>query len=395
MKTIFQTLALSFLAVTICVPAVMAQDEVPETPTENKASNKKTNAMNQQPSFVVRFNKGDVWEVNYPTILYPRAERKTVYRNKKLATVKQDNRGILITRTETTDDGLSFEKNHRMSEIVKFEWPEKDPRIDLARNELMRGNVARSLEIVETFLNFFNPYKSVEGSPWIRAAVIKLAALDQQQNDISLNSFITEIKLTPGWTDIEGLPMQIKMAELNQMMRREEYKQVLRSADEMMKGQNDTELLARLHLIKGNALYALKDYEDALKIYLRVPVFYGNQAIYVPAAKLAVARCFKRMNRPEYAAMNLDKQSDVYLEEVITEYPMSVEAKAALAELPKHKRDAMLAKGSIEEQAAKRAEITSQIEIESDSEDGDYSGGDSSSDDYGDDDYVSDDSDYE
>ncbi|MCR5184083.1 MAG: hypothetical protein K6B46_05215, partial [Opitutales bacterium] len=244
------------------------------------------------------------------------------------------------------------------------------------------------------------PYKSIEGSPWIRGAVIKLAALDQQKNDISLTSFISEIKMTPGWTEIEGLPMQIKMAELNQMMRREEYKQVLRSADELMKGQNDPELLARLHLIKGNALFAMNDYEDALKVYLRVPVFYGNQAVYVPAAKLAVARCFKRMNRPEYAAMQLDKQCDVYLEEVITEYPYSVEAKEAMAELPKHKRDAILAKGSIEEQAAKRAEVTSQIEIDQSEIGG--GGGDDSDDDYsshsssgGDSDYVSDDSDDE
>lgn len=397
MKSFFQTLAISFLAVTVCVPAATAQDADDAPAKETKAEKGKKDTSNRQPSFTAYFQKGDVWEVNYPSLLYPKKERKTVYKNSELANVKEDNRGIFITRKEKTDDGLTFEKDHRLTEITKFEWPAKDPRIELARNELMRGNVVNALDVAETFLKFFAPYKALEGSPWIHAAVIKLAALDLQENDISLNSFIMEIKATPGWTEIEGLPMQIKMAELNQKMRRKEYKEVLRNANDMMKGLNDTEMLARLHLIKGNALFELGSYEDALKTFLRVPVFYGNQAVYIPKAKFAAARCFKRMNRPEYAAMQLDKQCDLYLEEVITEYPFSIEAKSALEELPKHKRDAIAAKGSIEDQAAKRAEITSQLEVvdvgDSGDDDDSSSGGSSSS--SGDSGEESDDSDYE
>ncbi|MCR5184225.1 MAG: hypothetical protein K6B46_05970, partial [Opitutales bacterium] len=197
MKHIFQTLSLSFLALTAFVPAAVAQEE----PAAKPEASKKEEQSSRQPSFTVYFTKGDVWEVNYPKLFYPKAERKIVYASKKLANLKQDNKGFSITKTETTADGVSFEKSHRLSEITKFEWPQNDPRIDLARNELMRGNVARSLEIVESFLNFFGPYKSIEGSPWIRGAVIKLAALDQQKNDISLTSFISEIKMTPGWTE--------------------------------------------------------------------------------------------------------------------------------------------------------------------------------------------------
>ena len=61
------------------------------------------------------------------------------------------------------------------------------------------------------------------------------------------------------------------------------------------------------------------------------------------------------MDRPELKSIQLARCAEEYLMEVINEYPMSLEAKTAFAELPKHKRDALEAAGSLEERAAKRA----------------------------------------
>ena len=82
--------------------------------------------------------------------------------------------------------------------------------------------------------------------------------------------------------------------------------------------------------------------------------------------------------------MNLAGYAEEYLVEVINEYPMALEAKTAFNELPKHKRDALEAAGTLEERAAQRADVTSQIEIEQNDEESGESGSD--------DDYYTDDS---
>lgn len=391
MNKILSSLAVALFVATFPLP-IFAADKAPADADEKTAA--KPAKKKKIPSVTFHFAGGDKWETNYPSFLFPPDERKQVKRIKGKANVVENRGGYYVEKKETDGNGAELVRSRRLTEIQRIEWPADDPRIEAAQAELFRGNPSGALGIAERFLAFFAPLKTIEGSPWIRAAVIKLDALDQQANDATLNSFIGEIESTPGWQAIEGLPVKIKLARLNQLVRRGENNAVLASANEMIRGQMNTELLARLHVIKGNALYNLAKYEDALNVFLRIPVFYGTEASFVPAAKLAVARCLKRMDKPELRSMNLAKYAEDYLVEIITEYPMSLEAKTALEELPKHKRDAIEAAGNIEDRAAKRAEVTSQMERPDDDGEG---GSDSSSsdDDYTDDSTTNDDADDE
>ena len=367
MKKIFQFLAIAPFAATLSVPAMADDAKAPAAQKDKKAAKKKKE---QTPPVVFEFPGKVVWKVNYPRFLFPREEQKKATRIKGCASVVEDRGGYYVEKKEVKN-GVELTPRHSLALVQRIAWPENDPRLTEAQAELMRGNPSEALAIVERFLMFFQPIKTVEGSPWIRAAVIKLDALDQQANDSILNMFIGEIEATPGYRSIEELPQKIELARLNQLIRRGENASVLVKADELMQGQNDPEMLARLHLIKGNALYNLARYEDALNVYLRIPVFYGNESTFMPPAKLAIARCLRRMDRPELKAMQLARCAEEYLMEVINEYPMSLEAKTALAELPKHKRDALEAAGTLEERAAKRADVTSQIEVEQSDEESD------------------------
>lgn len=389
MKKIFQFLAIAVFAATLTVPAVADDTGAPAAKKEKKAAKKKKVTT---PTAIVEFPGKIVWKVNYPRFLFPQEEQKKATRFKGNANVIEERGGYYVEKKEIKD-GAELVASHPLSQVQRIEWPENDPRLADAQAELVRGNPSAALEIAERFLMFFKPLKTVDGSPWIHAAVIKLDALDQQANDAILDSFVREIEATPGYRSIEGLPQKIELARLNQLIRRGENARVLVKADELMKGQYNPEMLARLHLIKGNALYNLSRYEDALNVYLRIPVFYGNESTFMPPAKLAIARCLRRMDRPELKAMNLAQRAEEYLVEVINEYPMALEAKTAFNELPKHKRDALEAAGSLEERAAKRASVTSQIEVEQSDDDE----GDSGSDDdlYTDDSTTVDDSDDE
>lgn len=381
MKKIFQYLALAVFAATLPVSAIADEEAAASEKKEDAAKKKKEKA--RTPSVHVEFPGKEVWRVNYPRFLFAPEQQRRATRYKGNANVIEDRGGYYVEKKEIVG-GAEATRSFPISQVQRIAWPDDDPRLTEAQTELMRGNPSGALEIAERFLAFFAPLKTVEGSPWIRAAVIKLDALDQQANDTILDSFIGEIESTPGYRQIEELPQKIELARLNQLIRRGENAVVLTTADQMIRAQTDTEMLARLHLIKGNALYNLARYEEALNVYLRIPVFYGNQASFMPPAKLAVARCLRRMDRPELRSMNLAKRAEEYLVEVITEYPMSLEAKTAFEELPKHKRDELEAAGSLEDRAAKRATVTSQIETVDD--------GESDDDEVSDDDYYSDDS---
>lgn len=387
MKKIFQFLAIAALAATLAVPAVVADDNPPAAKKEKKAAKKKKETT---PSAHFEFPGQVVWKVNYPKYLFPKEDWKKASRFKGNASVVETPRGYYVEWKDPKNPAVIL--SNSLSEVQRIKWPDNDPRLAEAQAELMRGNPSAALAIVERFLMFFKPIKTVEGSPWIRAAVIKLDALDQQANDSILDMFIREIEATPGYRAVEELPQKIELARLNQLIRQGENARVLTKSDELMKGQNNTEMLARLHIIKGNALYNLSRYEEALNIYLRIPVFYGNESTFMPPAKLAIARCLRRMDRPELKSMNLARCSEEYLVEVINEYPMSLEAKTAFNELPKHKRDALEAAGSLEERAAQRADVTSQIEVVQDEDDSD---GGSDDDSYTDDSTTVDDSDDE
>lgn len=380
MKKIFQFLAIAVFAATLAVPAVADDTGAPAEKKEKKPAKKKKE---QTPSAYFEFPGKVTWKVNYPRFLFPPEEQKKATRFKGNANVIEERGGYYVEQKEVKG-GVEVNRSFPLSQVQRILWPEQDPRLAEAQAELVRGNPSVALEIAERFLMFFKPIKTVEGSPWIHAAVIKLDALDQQANDTILDSFIREIEATPGYRSIEELPQKIELARLNQLIRRGENASVLAKSDELMKGQNNTEMLARLHIIKGNALYNLARYEDALNVYLRIPVFYGNEATFMPPAKLAIARCLRRMDRPELKAMNLAGYAEEYLVEVINEYPMALEAKTAFNELPKHKRDALEAAGTLEERAAQRADVTSQIEIEQNDEESGESGSD--------DDYYTDDS---
>lgn len=377
MKKYFQYLALAVFAAALPIPA-FADEEASEAAKKEDAK-KAEKKKDRTPSVHFEFPGKEVWKSNYPRFLFAPEEQKKnrVTRYKGNANVIEERDGYYVEKKEMVA-GSEATRSFPLSQVQRIAWPEDDPRLAEAQAELLRGNPSTALEIAERFLAFFAPLKTVEGSPWIRAAVIKLDALDQQANDTILDSFIGEIEATPGYRLIEELPQKIELARLNQLIRRGENARVLTMADGMIRAQTNTEMLARLHLIKGNALYNLARYEDALNVYLRIPVFYGNEVSFMPPAKLAVARCLRRMDRPELRTMNLAKRAEEYLLEVINEYPMSLEAKTAFEELPKHKRDELAAAGSLEERAAKRAAVTSQIEVADDGE----SGGETSDDDY-------------
>jgi hypothetical protein len=123
-----------------------------------------------------------------------------------------------------------------------------------------------------------------------------------------------------------------------QRARKGEHEAVIKESTELLTKVDTVELQARLHLVKGNSLFASKKYEAAMTTYLRVPVFFGSETEIVPKAMLGAARSFRGMDSPALRGQKLETVANRYLYDIIVSYPVSKEAEEAKKMLPKEER---------------------------------------------------------
>jgi len=291
------------------------------------------------------------WEINDPFA----AKGATL--DPKKANVK----GTQIVKLEVIN-GATAEVSKRISDATRIEWGTRPKLMDDAEIEVQRGEGAKALSSIETIVQFFTPVKKVPGSLWLRAASIKLDALVLLKNDAVIEKFISELEeMNDG--SIPGLENKIALAKLEQTIRKGKSEVALAEADKLIRTNTNLDLLANLHIIKGTALLDTAKYEDAMSTFLRVPVFYGSQSKYMPAALLGAAKSFRGMNTPSNRELQLEDVANQYLTEIIRNYPLSKEAEQAKQMLPKDIREA-LAKEASDTDAIATAVITEKAENE-------------------------------
>lgn len=280
----------------------------------------------------VTFKTGDRWEVNSPFLVD--AAGKPVVDAKKA----RFNTTFDRLERKTTSGGIEMVSTRKMEDVAQIEWP-AIPQLDQARQMILRGEASRALELVETVLRPFDKVKKVPGSPWVAAAIVKLDAIDRLDNDAALATFLGALETVDDGSNQE-LSQKIKLAKLIQKARRGEHAAVVADADGLISQFDGADSLARLHILKGASLLALKRYEEAMNTFLRVPVFYGSQQEHLPKALLGAAKAFRGMDSPAAKSQRLGEVANAYLRELVATFPVSVEAEEAKALLPKEDRQA-------------------------------------------------------
>ena len=236
---------------------------------------------------------------------------------------------------------VSADVSKRLTEVTRIEWGAARLKVmQLAEEEVLRGDGARALEYIEPVLRFFDPLKKVPGSLWLPAASIKLDALVLLKNDVVLDDFVRELEpLNDG--SILGLNDKIAMIKIGQKIRKGFAKAALADINKMISDTANLDHIANLNLLKGNALLGLSRYEDAMETFLRIPVFYGSQTKYIPTSLLGATKAFRGMNTPSNRHLRLDEVINGYLVEIITTYPYSKEAAEARNMLPRNIRESL------------------------------------------------------
>lgn len=287
------------------------------------------------PAQVITFKNGERWDVNDPFKLDEKARPPRPVVDPRKASF--DKTYEKVERTVEVS-GSAMTTSKKLAEAVLIEWPAIQPMTE-AKNLILRGESSKALEMIEPVLKTFDKVRTVRGSPWIKAAAIKLDALDRMENDASLGTFLTTLDSVDDGSNPE-LTSKIKLAKLLMRARQGDHTGVIADATALIAQSDDPDVLARLHLLKGSSLLALKRYEPAMNTFLRVPVFYGSQQEHLPKALLGAAKAFRGMDSPATRDQHLEDVSNRYLRELVATFPVSKEAEEAKQLLPKEDRQA-------------------------------------------------------
>ncbi|NBX01603.1 hypothetical protein EBR11_03620 [bacterium] len=278
------------------------------------------------------FKGNEKWEINDPFKLDNSIPPKPV-RDPNKATIN------LVKGTvekSSMQGGVAVVNTKKLSDVEKIVWPQFD-RITDAQNFVTRGEPGKALDSIEPVLVFFDPLKKVPGNLWLKSALIKLDALDRLENDAATTKYLDTLERSEEASNPE-LNQKIKLARLTLRARKGDNDAVIKDATDLIAKSDDLDVLARLHLVKGDALLATKKYEAAMNTYLRVPVFYGSQTDHMPKALLGAARSFRGMDTPAAREQKLGEVSNRYLKNLISTYPLSKEAEIAKTMLTKEDR---------------------------------------------------------
>ena len=219
--------------------------------------------------------------------------------------------------------GAAGEVGHDVSSIAKIEFPEPQG-IKRAAELLSQGEPEKALADINPIITFYESFRDIPGAWWAPAAVIKVSALAALQRDVEAEPLAAMIQRTS--TDPEAArAANLRIA--SSLVKRQEFDKALQICDIAIKESTRPDVLADAWVTKGNVLLAQKQWDSALLAFLRVPVFYRDEKLYMPPALLGSARAYRFLEDKERAKKTLD--------ELIAGFPKSVEAATAKTELQK------------------------------------------------------------
>lgn len=219
--------------------------------------------------------------------------------------------------------GSSGEVGHAIATIAKIEFPEPQG-LKNASELLAQGQAEKALAEISPVLAFYDQFRDIPGAWWAPAAVVKVSALAALGRDVEAEPLALQIQKTaPDPETARAASLRIASA----LVKKQNYEKALELCDAAIKDSARSEVLADAWVMKGNVLLAQKEWDAALLAFLRVPVFYRSEKLFMPPALLGSARAYRRLDDTERAKRSL--------KELIVAFPKSAEAALAQTELQK------------------------------------------------------------
>jgi tetratricopeptide (TPR) repeat protein len=241
-------------------------------------------------------------------------------RSVTVPTVRRDGTNVKVPMQIGTTAG---EMGYPVASIARIDFPEP-PEIDKAQDLLAKGKAEDVVNILKPVLEAQQPFSDLPGNWWQQAAQLKLTALVVSGRDAEADELINQLSQSSTDPDTLSLARVLRAASA---ARKGDYELSLPVFERAIKDSKNRETVVNAWLNKGHCHLGLKQWEQAILAYLRLPVFFSDQRLLIPQAQLGAARAM--------AGLGDIASAGAKYEEIISSYPRSAEAGLAKTELEK------------------------------------------------------------
>lgn len=204
--------------------------------------------------------------------------------------------------------------------VVRVDFPKSE---DLAAADelLLKGRYSEALAKAKVVQELHRPWKDKPGSFYAQASLLVAECLIRESKFDESARLMSELR---NMALPANLQMRVTMLDSLEQLQKGITGPALAKVKPLARTGQDADTLARLYLLIGDIQFKRDAFGEALEAYLQIPVFYGAEAAFLPAAELGAARSLARLNRLADAGESLTR--------IIERYAGTQEAEAAKAE---------------------------------------------------------------
>lgn len=228
--------------------------------------------------------------------------------------------GPNVQRKVKRADGSEATQSIPAANIVRVDFPEPED-LSAADDLLLKGKYGEALLKAKTVQDLHRLWKDKPGSWYAQASLLVAESLLRENKYDESARLMSELRnmALPG-----NLQIRVTMLDALEQFQKGITGPALAKVKPLARGGQDADTLARLYLLTGDIQFKREAFEEALEAYLQIPVFYGAEAAFLPAAELGAAKCLARLSRLQDARDSLTR--------IMERYAGTPEADAAQAE---------------------------------------------------------------
>lgn len=228
--------------------------------------------------------------------------------------------GTNVQRKVKGADGSESTKSIPVASVTRVDFPKPD-ELSAADDLMLKGKYPEALQKATVVQDLHRLWKDKPGSWYASAGLLVAESLLRQNKYDESARLMSELR---NMTLASNLQSRVIMLDALEQFQKGITGPALAKVKPLLKSPLDADTLARLNLLIGDIQFKREAFEEALDAYLQIPVFYGAEAAFLPAADLGAARSLMRLTRFQDAGDSLNR--------IIERYAGTPEADAAKQE---------------------------------------------------------------
>lgn len=192
--------------------------------------------------------------------------------------------------------------------IVRVEFP-KPEELTAADDLILKAKYEDAYNKAKSVQEAHRLWKDKPGSWYAQASLLVAESLLRQNKYDDSARLMSELR---NMTLPAPLQIRVTLLDALESFQKGITNPALTKVNSLLKSVKDSDTAARLYLLLGDIQFKRESFQEALDAYLHVPVFYGAEASFLPAADLGAARSLSRLGRFKDAIDSYNRISERY-----------------------------------------------------------------------------------